>query len=234
MKPYYEHAGVTIYHGDACDLVPEIECESIITDPIWPHCSHVFPGIDAQGLLALALSKTRVKRIAIQIGVASDPRFLEAIPARFAFLRTCFLEYACPSYQGRILNTGDVAYVFGEPPAVKPGQMVLPGKKTAVSTKKASRWNWSDGRSRHKERGTRHIGELDHPTPRRLEHLMWLVKWFAGKSVLDPFAGSGTTLVAAKKNGVRAVGIEIKERYCEIAAMRLQQDQIPFESVVAQ
>lgn len=226
MTPYYDDGSVVIYHGDCREVLPELRGDAIVTDPIWPDRENVFPGIDAKRLLGEALAVANMVRVVVQIGCASDPRFLEAVPSRWPYIRTCWLEYACPSYQGRVMNTGDVAYVFGEPPPSEKGRMVLPGRFISGRVDRGlTRWNWDN--STRRKLGRDHADALPHPTPRRLEHVSWLVNWFGGEVVIDPFLGSGTTLLAAKNLGRRAIGIEIEERYCEVAARRLSQEVLP-------
>lgn len=68
-----------------------------------------------------------------------------------------------------------------------------------------------------------------HPTQKPEALMRWcLMQFEEAASILDPFMGSGTTLVAAKQLGRRAIGIEIEERYCEIAAERLRQEVLEF------
>ena len=122
MKPYYSEAGVTIYHGDARNLVGSIDADAVITDPVWPNS--IFPGVaDPQALLSdvLLASSSRVRRVVVHLGADSDPRFLAAVPDRWRFFRACHLEYCNPSYKGRLLYTADFAYVFGDPPAARTG-----------------------------------------------------------------------------------------------------------------
>lgn len=229
MKPYYQDGYVTIYHADCREILPQLTAESIITDPVWPNCEHVFPDVNARRLLSQALRIANVERIVIEVGCFSDPRFMAGVPKRFPFLRVCWLEYACPSYRGRILNTGNVAYVYGTPPAPRKGAIIIPGKCIARKVDRGfTRWNWDSAKRRKKERGgLEAIKRLPRPTPRRSEHVRWLVKWLAGSSVIDPFCGSGTTLEQCKFMQIPAVGIEIEERYCEIAARRMSQEVLP-------
>ncbi|MGC2234287.1 MAG: DNA methyltransferase [Candidatus Acidiferrum sp.] len=232
MKPYYEHAGITIYHGDAREILPHIpvlSAESIITDPIWPNS--VFADVNPQELLREALQDAPGLRCVIHLGCDSDPRFLSAVPKRWPFFRVCWLDYARPSYKGRLLYGSEVAYVFGEPPAPKPGAMVLPGKVMAQRTGDNIQRETGAPSSANKN-FSRAEHPIDrkraHPCPRRIQHVQWLVKWFGGGCIVDPFVGSGTTLLAAKKLGVPAIGIEIEEKYCEIAVKRLSQEVLDF------
>lgn len=63
----------------------------------------------------------------------------------------------------------------------------------------------------------------DHPCPKPLPLMRELVELFTdpGETILDPFAGSGTTLVAAKQLGRKAIGIELNEEWCQVAVDRL-------------
>lgn len=232
LQPYYEHAGITIYHSDAREF-GELDCDSIITDPIWPNS--IFPGVNPEDLLADTLhGKFRATiRLAIHLGCDSDPRFLRAIPDRWPFFRVCWLDYARPSYKGRLLYGSDVAYLFGEPPAPREGAFLIPGKCMAQRT----------GYKMQREIGSSYTGksftakaedaQRGHPCPRRIQHVRFLTRIWSGSHILDPFMGSGTTAVACKEQGIRFTGIEIEERYCEIAAKRLSQEVFDFSPEAA-
>lgn len=69
---------------------------------------------------------------------------------------------------------------------------------------------------------------IGHPTSKPLRLMRTLIDRCPPGVIADPFAGSGSTLVAAKQLGRKAIGVEIEERYCEIAARRLAQGVLDF------
>ncbi|MDB4985601.1 MAG: (cytosine-5-)-methyltransferase, partial [Myxococcaceae bacterium] len=173
----------------------------------WPNRSKkFFPGVNALELLHDVLEQLvgKVSHVVVQVGCTTDPRFLKAVPDHWPFWRTCSLRYSVPSFQGSTLMGGDVAYVFG--PERRPhSARVAPGECTANG---------------HRGRG---VGE--HPCPRALDHLRWLVRWFSlpTETVLDPFCGRGTALIAAKEHARSAIGWDIEPAYCELARRALRQ-----------
>jgi site-specific DNA-methyltransferase (adenine-specific) len=205
--PYYQDERVTLYHGDCRDVLPTLRVDAIVTDPVWPNARvPLFGSDDPLGMFRemwAALSPLPI-RAAVQLGCDSDPRFLSAVPASLPFFRVAWLELVRMGYKGRLGMTGDVGYLFGAPPASRPGQHIIPGRTTDA-----------DPRGQQSE----------HPCPRKIRHVLWLVRWWTdlGDVVVDPFCGSGTTLVAAKELDRRAIGIEVDERYCEETARRLSQ-----------
>lgn len=210
MRPYYDESGVTIYHGDCREILPHIEADTVVTDPVWPNASPLLRGHeDPFGLCRDALALITSRRLAVHLGCDSDPRFLACVPPRWEFFRACWLDVSRPHYTGRLLNGSTVAYLFGDVPTSRLGARVIPGMhRDHASTGKTP----------------------DHPCPRKLTHAAFLVKYWSEPTdaVLDPFAGIGTTLVAAKDLGRRAIGIEIEEKYCEVAAKRLSQGVLEF------
>lgn len=225
MSPYYQDASCTIYHGDCREMLGFIDgTQTVITDPVWPNAKvPLFGSRNPEGMLfdACRILSPDVVRLAIHLGCDSDPRFLLSVPKRWEFFRVCWLRLACPSYKGRLLLTSDVAYMFGEPPVFRKGAGVIPGETTATDSREFTPWRTAPPPGKE-------IGGVNtmHPCPRRLHHVAWLVQWWSGlnDTILDPFMGSGTTLLAAKNSGRKSIGIEYEEKHCETAAKRLAQE----------
>jgi len=182
-----------------------LKYDVVITDPMWPNNSVIeFKDIDPYSLFEdfAKLLPAETKRIAIVLGCDSDPNILASI--RMQFFRVCWLRYNLPGYKGRLLNGSNVAYLYGGPPKSLPGRHLISGEFTDV----------------------RKVGkETKHPCSRRLAHMLWLINIWTDQTdvIFDPFMGAGTTLLAAKNHGQKAIGIEIEERYCEMAVKRLAQ-----------
>ena len=210
MTPYYEQDGITIYHADCRDVLPTLEPGSIdlvLTDPPY--------GIGAHRM-TLGNGITRIYR------GESD---WDCEPADIAPV----LELNCDAviWGGNYFNlppsrcwfvwdkgTGDNDYADCE----------LAWTNRDGVVKRYFR-SWVGANARERSESERH-----HPTQKPIELMRWCLRFYPdAETILDPFMGSGTTLRAAKDLGRRAIGIEIEERYCEIAAKRLQQAVLPLE-----
>ncbi len=205
MKPYYQRGLATIYCGDAREIMPQLAWfDSVLTDPVWPNSAPKLDGADRSWQLFAEIAHLVPYisgRLIVHLGCDSDPRFLAGVPDRLAFFRVCWLEYVLPHYKGRLLYTGDAAYVFGQPPPSKPGAVVLPGRYMPTSIDR----------------------KYGHPAPGKLDHVKWLVNWFTAGRILDPCMGSGTTLAAGVLYGREVVGIDTRREYCDMAIERLRQ-----------
>ena len=208
MKPYYEASGITLYHGDCREILPEIgRMDVVLTDPVWPNAHPKLAGSnDPWGLFGAVVPMLEARTLLVWLGVQSDPRFLGCVDrVSWPFLRQSYLSRAVPGYNGRCLVTGDVLYSFGQWPHSKDGRRVIPGECRVTSNSRM---------------------RVDHPADRNIDHAKWVVRWWTDETdwILDPFSGAGTTLLAAKSLGRKAIGIELEERYCELTAERLSQE----------
>lgn len=219
-KPYYDKDGITIYHGDCLEIMPQLESvDLVLTDP--PSLLPAMKGagcfggrpylVATQGFTDMGFDSSILDGFDNWFCFCSKHNLSEVIEkaksSHWAILHWC-KPNPVPTCNNTYLS--DVEYcvhkwekgrLFGEM-SIKSLYTILPcGKK-----------------------------ETKHPNEKPKGFIVKLVRLGTqkGDSILDPFMGSGTTLVAAKELGRRAIGIEIEEKYCEIAVKRLRQNVFDF------
>ena len=228
-RPYYEHAGITIYHGDCREILPHVAADVCITDPPYNAQTHEnarsnrfkpgaaqavrfidFPPLteeeflEVMGLAGRAVRRWVVATVAWQHGALLEQRTPEGL--RFVRLGAWVKPAPMPQL------TGD-----------RPGQG---WEAVAVLHRDGAPMRWNGGGKcavfHQPQTNVRALW----PTEKPLSLVSEFVSLFSdpGETVLDPCCGSGTTLVASKELGRRAIGIDVEERACEIAAKRLAQE----------
>jgi site-specific DNA-methyltransferase (adenine-specific) len=208
MKPYYEEAGITIYHGDCREILPTLKGDLLLTDPPYgvglEYDNGVDDSLDAAKRLYfdfLSIAENVVPIALTTVGCFELEKYLYAtLPPRW---RLCWRK-------GITSRPSPVGFTDWEP-------VFVYGTKVHRHA--------HDLFTAQPER----MGSFGHPCPKPIKFALWLIARFAdeGATVIDPFMGSGTTLRAAKDLGRKAIGIEIEEKYCEIAAKRLAQQVLP-------
>lgn len=215
----------TLYLGDCRDILPALSADSVITDPPWDQAKNIPGADDPRGLFtAVAPALARAIRAVVHLGCYTDPAFLAPLSALMPFRQVLWLEYNCSSYRGRTLVNADVAYAFGEPIPSRPNQRVIPAKTASPGRMEGELAARGYGRNRSAKTARAFAKAAEHPMPRQLRHVRWLVRWWseAGEVVLDPFMGSGTTGVAAIQFGRRFIGIETHEPFFDLARRRIE------------
>jgi len=217
LKPYYQRDGITIYHADCRDVLPQLDkVDLVLTDPPY--------GMRLTADWSMCGGRRYDK-------VVNDDRDFDPRPIMAAMQGVQEqLWFGAHYYAERIPNkNGGSWYVWD--------------KRLTDSSDKmfGSCFELIWSKTRHKQRiyrvkwaglfGTEQqdIKYRVHPTQKPINLMCPLMVDHSndGDVVFDPFMGSGTTLVAAKHLGRRAIGIEIEEKYCEIAVRRLAQDVLP-------
>jgi site-specific DNA-methyltransferase (adenine-specific) len=211
MRPYYEHGGITIYHGDCRDVLPalsEASVDFVLSDPPYPsEFAWCWPVLASEGYRVLRDRRNLVTLLG-HYQVPDVLRDFALTPFRYWWI--CGMQQSdCVKLHGKAVS------VYWKPALwfVKGLRRIdLPDyPRDLVSSSKPAKsdhpWEQSYGWFVHQ------VDRLSLPT----------------ETVLDPFMGTGTTLEAAKNLGRRAIGIELEEKYCEVAALRLSQELLPLD-----
>lgn len=214
MEPYYRDEHVTLYHGDCREILPTLaRIDAIVTDPPYGLGDRMVGGVSEWPTWS-----SGGRRVG---GLKWDSEAPSIVPSLPSLAQHSVIwggnYFPLPPMRGWLV-WDKVVRKFSS------GHCEL---AWTTLDQPVRAFNFTNG-----ELATE--GKL-HPTQKPVSLMEWSIRFLPDNCavIVDPFAGSGTTLVAAKNEGRRAVGVELDEQYCEIAAKRLCQDVLDFGEVGA-
>lgn len=206
IKPYYQDDYVTLYHGDCRDILPHLEpVDLVLTDPPY--------GI---ARFSKGFGNTRFKNH----GAEKNGIVWDVTP-------TSDLIHL-------VIASGHQTIMWGMNylPVPRTEHFLVWSKHQPVDNFASAELAWTNIKktkvfdfsiSLHNR--TKFGG---HPTEKPIQLFRWCIGLVDNaKIILDPFAGSGTTLRAAKDLGLSCIGIELEEKYCDVIVKRLRQEVLP-------
>jgi site-specific DNA-methyltransferase (adenine-specific) len=222
MEAYYDDGTVTIYHGDCREIMPDLQAvEMVLTDPPYGVRERTDRQSKGRGNLARSNDFPAVHGD----DAPFDPAHLLDFPRVVLF--------GANYYADRLPTTG--SWLVWDKLDGLVTEKRLVGFDDNADVELA--WTNLGGPARlirHRWKGIVKGSERAdvrlHPTQKPVALMARIIAWRTEPwmRILDPYLGSGSVLVAAKAHGRRAIGIEIEERYCEIAAKRCAQDVLDF------
>jgi len=208
MKPYYQDKWVTIYHGDCREVLPELAEKSVdlvLTDPPY--------GVEKAKWDDTFLNSTYW--LPIRESMKDDSSILvftglKGLPQKLYLLASCFeYQWVLSWYKSNAMQFGKTGFTKGDLIFwfSKGSRTIATKENDVIVTPMGMPEDF-----------------LGHPTAKPQRLISNLIGRFNSAIILDPFLGSGTTCYCAKKLLRKSIGIEIEERYCEIAARRCSQE----------
>ena len=218
MTPYFDDGQITIFNADCRDILPTLEAGSVdlvLTDPPY--------GVDFDTDFTRFTGGVSAER-STHAAVHGDDVDFDPLPIIQAFENV--ILFGANAFSDRLPRGSWIVWDKRSPNGAKnvmsDGEVAWLNKGHGVYIHSHT---W-DGFNRASERQTAY-----HPTQKPVALMRWILERWSkpGDLILDPYMGSGPVARACLDLGRRYIGVELEERYCEIAVKRLQQAVLPLE-----
>lgn len=219
MKPYYADDLVTLYHGDCRDFdLAALAADVLVTDPPY---GVSWDTRGSRGKYAVRTSLGMDLPAIVGDDVPFDPEFLLRLGIPTALFGAQHYSDRLPASPAWVVWDKRVGMNSNDQSDCDMVWTNVGGRARMI------RYQFNGGLALAKENGIRPGSGRPvglHPTQKPVAVMRQLIEWMPPGLVLDPFMGSGSTIVAAKSLGRRSIGIELHEPYCESAARRCSQE----------